>query len=52
MRYQDLGAKEEHYAEATDRYGDFNGAVSCMLKDCGFKIQPSSQTDLFEGRVQ
>jgi hypothetical protein len=50
-RYQDLGAKEEHYAEATDRYSDFSGALACMLKDCGFKIIPSSQTDLFEGKI-
>ena len=50
-RYQDLGAKEEHYAEATDRYGDFNGAVGCMLKDCGFRIQPGSQMHLFEGQI-
>jgi hypothetical protein len=50
-RYQDLGAKEEHYAEVTDRYGDFNGAVGCMLKDCGFRIQSGSQTHLFEGQI-
>lgn len=50
-RYQDLGAKEEFYAEVTDRYCDFSGAVSCMIKDCGFMITPSSQTDLFEGQI-
>jgi hypothetical protein len=50
-RYQDLGAKEEHFAEVTDRYGDLFGAVTCMLKDCGFIITPSSQTDLFEGQI-
>jgi hypothetical protein len=50
-RYQDLGAKEEHYAEVTDRYGDLNGAISCMIKDCGFIVPPGSQTDLFEGQV-
>jgi hypothetical protein len=50
-RYQDLGAKEEHYAEATDRYCDFHGALRCMLNDCGFRIHPGSQTDLFEGQA-
>jgi len=48
-RYQELGAKEEHYAEATDRYGDLNAAISCMVQDCGFQIQPALQTNLFEG---
>jgi hypothetical protein len=50
-RYQELGAKEEHFAEPTDRYGDLNGAIGCMLQDCGFEIEPDSQTDLFDGRV-
>ncbi len=49
-RYQDLGPKEDSFAEPTDRYGDFNGAVMCMIEDCGFRIQPGSQTDLFEGQ--
>jgi hypothetical protein len=50
-RYQDLGAKEEHHAEVTDRYGDLNGALGCMLKDCAFRIQPGLQTHMFEGQI-
>jgi len=29
-RYQDLGAAEDAYAEPTDKYADFNGAVACL----------------------
>ena len=48
-RYQDLGAYEDHFAEVTDRYSDMNSALDCMIGDCGFKVAPSSQTNLFEG---
>lgn len=47
-RYQELGAKEEHYAEPTGRYGDLDGAIACMVQDCAFEIQPTLQTNLFE----
>ena len=48
-RYQDIGAYEDHFAEVTDRYSDMNSALDCMIEDCGFKLAPSSQTNLFEG---
>jgi len=48
-RYQDLGAKEDHFAEMTDRYGDINQALSCMINDCGFILPSSLQVDLFDG---
>jgi hypothetical protein len=35
-RYQALGAREDHYAEVTSRYRDLNGALECMLEECGF----------------
>lgn len=48
-RYQDLGAKEDHFAELTDHYGDMHAAISCMIQDCGFQVSPNAQTNLFDG---
>jgi hypothetical protein len=42
-RYQEIGANEDSYAEPTDRFGDFNQALSCILKDCGFGVPVESQ---------
>ena len=39
-RYQARGEREDSYAESiTDRYGDLNGALDCMLVDGSF-IRP------------
>lgn len=35
-RYQRIGADEDAYAEPAPRYGDFGGALACMLADAGF----------------
>ena len=41
QRYQVLeNKKEDKYAEVTDRYGDFNGALECLLEDAGFPPDP------------
>ena len=45
-RYQDLGSREDAYAEATDRYSDYAGAVDCMLADAGFDIPFDNQPKL------
>jgi len=37
-RYQELGAKEDTFAEVTDRYADVHDALACLLKDCGFEL--------------
>jgi hypothetical protein len=50
-RYQDLGGKEDFFAEATDRYGDIHGAIACMLEDCGFRLPSPLQTSMFEGTI-
>lgn len=47
-RYQELGAREDTYAEVTDRYDDFDGAVRCMVDDANFSEPHESQLSLFE----
>ena len=42
-RYQEFGAREDAYAEPTDRYADFHGALQCLLTDTGFELPPGSQ---------
>src|SRR4030067_1874922 len=37
-RYQEIGAREDTYAKPTDRFADFQQAISCMFKDCGFEM--------------
>ena len=32
-RYQELGTREDGYAETTDRYSDYNGALACLMDD-------------------
>ena len=49
-RYQKIGEeKEDGYAEVTNRYGDLQAALNCLLKDCGFVLPPGVAPDLFEG---
>jgi hypothetical protein len=45
-RYQEIGSSEDSYAEPTDRFSDFNQALSCMLKECGFQIPSELQERL------
>lgn len=45
-RYQEIGSNEDSYAEPTDRFSDFNQALSCMLKECGFQIPSELQERL------
>jgi hypothetical protein len=47
-RYQEIGAREDTYAKPTDRFADFQQAITCMLKDCGFEKPLDSQGHLFE----
>ena len=46
-RYQEIGSREDAYAEATERYSDFAGAIDCMLEDAGFDTPPTDQWILF-----
>ncbi len=47
-RYQALGAREDAYAEPTDRYSSFHGALQCLIADANFEVPPEPQGDLFE----
>ncbi len=46
-RYQESGAREDSYAEVTNRYADFHSALRCMLVDCGFETPQDAQQFLF-----
>jgi hypothetical protein len=46
-RYQEIGTREDAYAEATDRYSDFHSALRCLLEDCGFEHPEGAQKSLF-----
>ena len=48
-RYQEIGAREDAYAEPTDRYGDFHGALHCLIEDTSLYAPPEKQRSLFEG---
>ena len=50
-RYQELGAKEDSFAQPTDRFADLRGALACLLDDCGFRRPDTPQLSLFEGAV-
>jgi len=46
-RYQHSGLREDAYAEATNRYGDLQGALSCLIEDCGLVLPPDEEELLF-----
>lgn len=47
-RYQlESGGREDSFAQRTDRFADFPGALSCLLADCNFIIPQQAQTALF-----
>ncbi len=47
-RYQKNGSRPEHFAEITTRFGDLDGAITCLLTDCGFR-DPIEESPLFAG---
>ena len=46
-RYQQLGTREDAYAEPTVCYGDYHGALRCLLGDANIKVPHEHQQDMF-----
>ena len=48
-RYQRSGRREDAYAEAATTYGDYEGAVSCLIEEANLGIarRPDLQAELF-----
>jgi hypothetical protein len=46
-RYQELGLKEDAYAEASSEYSEVGSALSCLLSDCAFIIPDKKELPLF-----
>jgi len=46
-RYQRSGWKDEAYAEVTNRYADFQGALDCLIQDCALVLPPDGEGLLF-----
>jgi hypothetical protein len=40
--------REDAYAEATDRFGDYDSALHCLMDDCGFEKTPDPNLHLFD----
>lgn len=47
-RYQELGGREDTFAEPSEAYSDFRSAVRCMFRECGFQVPESQAPTLFE----
>lgn len=45
-RYQEMGMREDSYAESSDRYADLDGALWCLQENCGFEVTGPSQVQL------
>ena len=46
-RYQELGVREDTFAEPAERFSDFHTALDCMIEDCGFEMPINGQQTLF-----
>lgn len=49
-RYQNLGTREDAYAEPTDRYVDYRGALRCFIEDARLSVDADSQSEFVFGR--
>jgi hypothetical protein len=47
-RYQELGTREDSYAEPTEKFADFHSAIRCMIDECAFVLPEKDQISLFE----
>lgn len=49
-RYQELGAREDSFAEQTKRFNTLDGAINCLLRDCSCSLPENpDQPKLFSG---
>ena len=48
-RYQRLGTREDAYANPTDRYGDYRGALRCLIDDAHLTVATDPQGEFFFG---
>ena len=46
-KYQHSRYKDDHYAERTDRYGEFKEALECLFKDCKIEGKIEAQQEMF-----
>jgi len=46
-RYQVIGAREDTFAQVTNRYTDLLTATRCLLDDCNFSFPEKNQLNLF-----
>ena len=53
-RYQRRGCKDEHFAEIDKRFSNMDGAIDCLIRDCGFQVpEPPNETlPLFQEPLQ
>ena len=47
-RYQEIGTREDGFAESTNCFTSFQDAIICMLKDGNFELPEDPQGRLFE----
>lgn len=45
-RYQESGLREDAFAELTERYADFDGALQCLWQDAAFVLPKGFQPGL------
>lgn len=51
-RYQELGTREDAYAEPTESFSDYESALRCLIDNCGFELPSDPQIRLFgEGEI-
>jgi hypothetical protein len=48
QRYQEIGAREDTFAEPTTWFSDFQRALNCLFEDCRFEKPFDPQGKLFE----
>ena len=52
QRYQDLGTRKDAFAEPTDRFADFHGALRCLIGDSNLEAHRTSRGNWPLGRIK